>query len=52
MTRSQSARTAAKQRDIQDEVAQADRKDKGDKRRTIADREAKRQMDRALKSRR
>ncbi len=34
------------------EIAVARGKDKGDKRRTIADREAKRQMDRALKSRR
>ncbi len=34
------------------EIALARGKDKGDKRRTIADREAKRQMDRALKSRR
>ena len=33
------------------EIALARGKDKGDKRRTIADREAKRQMDRALKSR-
>lgn len=31
MSRSQSARTAAKQRDIQDEVAQADKKAGGEK---------------------
>ena len=31
MSRSQSARTAEKQRDIQDEVAKADRKDDGGK---------------------
>ena len=34
------------------ELALARGKEKGDKRRTIADRDAKRQMDRALKSRR
>jgi SsrA-binding protein len=34
------------------EIALARGKDKGDKRRTIADREAKRQMERALRSRR
>ena len=34
------------------EIALARGKEKGDKRRTIADRDAKRQMDRALKSRR
>ena len=34
------------------EIALARGKDKGDKRRTIADREAKRQIDRAVKARR